>query len=111
MENWHEEAGFGITVCALDGRILSMNKRAGAVFKKSGGRALVGSNLLHCHPGSAQKKLVALLKAPSVNAYTIEKNGVRKLIYQAPWFTRGKARGLVELSLELPEKLPHHVRR
>jgi hypothetical protein len=42
--------------------------------------------------------------------YTIEKNGVRKLIFQAPWFQDGKYAGLVELALEIPAEMPHFVR-
>jgi len=47
---------------------------------------------------------------PRVNAYTIEKRGVRKLIYQAPWFRDGIVQGLVELSLEIPDAMPHFIR-
>ena len=45
-----------------------------------------------------------------MNAYTIEKGGVKKLIYQAPWFEDGEYRGLVEVTLVLPDVLPHFVR-
>ena len=47
---------------------------------------------------------------PELNAYTIEKNGIKKLIYQTPWFMDGKFSGLVEISLPLPEELPHFIR-
>ena len=30
--------------------------------------------------------------------------------YQAPWFHDGVFQGLVELSLEIPESMPHFVR-
>ena len=111
MNNWQEEVNFAVTVCDLKGKILFMNKKSGGTFQKKGGASLVGSNALDCHPGPARAKLGAMLKAPCTNAYTIEKNGVKKLIYQTPWFKDGKPRGLVELSLELPEKLPHFVRK
>jgi hypothetical protein len=51
-----------------------------------------------------------MLANPRVNAYTIEKRGVRKLIYQAPWYRDGIFQGLVELSLDIPASMPHFVR-
>ena len=44
------------------------------------------------------------------NAYTIEKRGLRKLIYQTPWYESGEVAGLVEFSLEIPQEMPHYVR-
>ena len=44
------------------------------------------------------------------NVYTIEKNGIKKLIYQSPWFEKGVMKGLVELSLEIPFDMPHFIR-
>ena len=41
------------------------------------------------------------------NCYTIEKNGRRKLIYQAPWYEGGRYMGLVELAIELPGERCH----
>ena len=111
MDNWQEEVNFAITVCDRTGKILHMNKKSGGTFRKKGGRSLVGANVLDCHPEPARSRLNAMLKTPFTNAYTIKKNGVKKLIYQTPWFKGGKLRGLVELSLELPKKLPHFVRK
>ena len=39
-----------------------------------------------------------------------EKRGLWKLIYQAPRYRDGVFQGLVELSLEIPESMPHFVR-
>ena len=44
------------------------------------------------------------------NAYTIEKEGLRKLIYQSPWYENGEFAGLVEMFVVLPETMPHYVR-
>ena len=107
---WPKEFPAAITVCDAAGRILEMNDRADQTFAKDGGRALVGSSLLDCHAEPSRDKLLELLAAPKVNAYTIEKGGVKKLIYQAPWFEDGKFGGLVEMSLVLPDVLPHFVR-
>jgi hypothetical protein len=87
-----------------------MNERSCATFQKDGGKELVGKSLLDCHPEPARSKLKKLLETQGANAYTIEKAGVKKLIYQAPWYVKGEYRGLVELSLVVPNELPHFVR-
>jgi PAS domain-containing protein len=99
-----------VTVCDRDGIIVEMNDRAAATFAADGGRALLGTNMLACHPERARERLAGLLASGEKNVYTIEKNGVKKLIYQAPWYRDGAYAGFVELSLEIPPELPHFVR-
>jgi len=111
MENWKEEVNFAITVCDAAGKITEMNAKSAATFGKNGGKALVGKSLLDCHPEPSKSKLKKMLETPYTNAYTIEKNGVKKLIYQTPWYEQGKPAGLVELSLVLPAEMPHFVRK
>ena len=108
--HWTDEFPGAVTVCDRDGIILHMNDRSAKTFEADGGRALVGTNLLTCHPEPSRSKMADLLANPRVNAYTIEKRGVRKLIYQAPWYRDGEAQGIVELSLEIPADMPHFVR-
>lgn len=111
MENWKDGVNFAITVCDADGKILEMNAKSLATFAKSGGGSLVGKSLLDCHPEPSKSKVKKMLEAPFTNAYTIEKNGVKKLIYQTPWLKDGNPAGLVELSLELPAEMLHFVRK
>jgi len=111
MDSWARELGAAITVCDREGKILEMNDRAAKTFAKDGGRELVGRNVLDCHPEPARTKLKGMLESGKSNCYTIEKKGLRKLIFQAPWFDNGKYRGFVELSFEIPEKMPHFVRK
>ena len=99
-----------VTVCDRDGVVLEMNERSVEVFAADGGRALVGTNVLACHPEPARSKLAKMLAAGETNVYTIEKDGVKKLIYQAPWYRDGAYAGFVELSLVVPFELPHFVR-
>ena len=89
---WVREFPGAITVCDREGVILEMNEKAVAVFAADGGAALLGRNVLDCHPEPARSRLVALLESGQTNAYTIEKNGVKKLIYQAPWYRDGELR-------------------
>jgi hypothetical protein len=87
-----------------------MNDRAAVTFEKDGGRELLGKSLLDCHPERARALFEELLRTGETNVYTIEKDGVKKLIYQAPWFEGGEYRGIVELSLPVPFEVPHFVR-
>ena len=43
------------------------------------------------------------------NIYTIEKKGIKKLIYQSPWLNNGVYAGFIEFSFEIPFDLPHHI--
>lgn len=99
-----------ITVCDAEGVILQMNDQAARIFKKDGGYDLLGKSLLDCHPEPARSKLMSLLKNRTPNTYTIEKNGVRKMIHQTPWYKKGQFVGLVEFSFEIPSEIPHFLR-
>lgn len=109
--DWEKEIGAAVTVCDPDGIVLYMNDLSIKTFEKSGGKELLGKNLLDCHPEPSKTKLAGLLENPGLNAYTIEKHGKKKLIYQTPWYSDGKYAGLVEISLPLPEELPHFIRK
>lgn len=109
MNNWDEEVGFAITVCDTNGILVRMNKKSKEVFAK-GKDILMGADAAKCHPGATKQKFVDLLKNQNTHCYTIHKNGQKKLIYQAPVYNNGEFSGYVELSLPIPEDLPHFVR-
>jgi hypothetical protein len=111
MTDWFKGFAGAVTVCDDRGMILYMNDKAALTVAKYGGASLVGKSLIDRHPEPARTKLLELLKDQGRNVYTIEKNGVKKLIYQGPWFSEGRYGGLVELSLELPDAMPHHIRK
>ena len=104
---WVKEFPGAIEVCDPNGILLEMNDRAA---ERDGGRELIGSNILDCHPEPARTKLKQMLESGQPNIYTIEKKGRKRLIYQAPWFSDGTFAGFVELDLTLPENMPHFVR-
>jgi PAS domain-containing protein len=108
--SWVKQFPGAVTVCDPEGIIIEMNDRAALIFKEDGGRALIGKNVFDCHPEPARSELADLMKARQRNVYTIEKNGVRKLIYQSPWYRDGEYAGFIELSLEIPFEMPHFVR-
>lgn len=105
-----EETDFAVTVCDTEGTILYMNQKARRTFLKPGAEDLIGKNVLDCHPEPARTLLKDLLEHPRTNSYTIEKNGVKKLIYQTPWYKNGKYKGFMELSMEIPFQMKHMVR-
>lgn len=107
---WIHEFPASITVCDQNGIILALNEKACATFVDDGGANLIGTNLLDCHPEPARTKVQELLLTGTSNVYTIEKGGIKKLIYQSPWYENGKYAGLVELSLPIPETMLHFVR-
>lgn len=109
MDNYFEELkGVAITVCDREGNILDMNTTSAVV--NNHGEKIIGSNLFDCHPPRAAAILKDLLENEKLNAYTIEKKGVKKLIYQVPWYDKGEFGGLIELSLPIPFDMPHYVR-
>ena len=99
-----------ITVCDARGVILEMNAAAEEVFAADGGARLVGRNVLDCHPEPARTKLKAMLAEGRSNVYTIQKNGQKKLVLQAPWTKAGVYAGFVELVLIIPWEMPHFDR-
>ena len=64
-----------------------------------------------CHNERSRETIRRMLASGGTNAYTIEKQGVRKMIYQTAWKERGEIRGLVEISMELPAEIPHYIRK
>ncbi len=109
--SWVKEFPSSIMVCDAEGVLVEMNDKAAAQIEADGGRELSGKSLLDCHPEPARAKLVELLRTRQASVYTIEKRGVKKLIYQSPWYRDGKFAGLVEMSIVIPEEMPHFVRQ
>lgn len=108
--NWQNEIPMAITVCNNQGEILYMNEKSKGTFIGEGGKNIIGQNLSECHSPSSQKKIQDMLETKSSNIYTVQKNGKKKMILQLPWFENNQIKGLVELSIELPENIPHYVR-
>ncbi|HUU04293.1 MAG TPA: PAS domain-containing protein [Patescibacteria group bacterium] len=107
---WIEGIDVAVTVCDREGIIVYMNDKSAQTFAADGGKALLGKNLLACHPEPAREKIRHIMAAGISNSYAIEKNGVKKLIHQVPWHENGTLAGLVEFSLVIPLDLPHFVR-
>ncbi len=104
------ELPFAVTVCDTKGVVLYMNERSIATFQKYGGVDVIGTSLFLYHRGPSAEILQRLLDQADKHVYTIEKNGLKKIIYQSPWYENGNFAGLIELSLEIPFDMPHYVR-
>lgn len=108
---YFEEIPNAITVCDTSGVIVYMNQKATESLAKYAGAALLGTNMLDCHPEPSKTKVKEMLEKQQVNTYMIEKEGKKKLIHQTPWFDEGKFGGLIEISIELPEGMPTFQRK
>lgn len=106
---WSNEMNCGITVCDKNCTIIYMNEKAKSIFAKYGD--LIGKNLMDCHTTEqAIETIKRLLAEGGSNSYTIDKQGVRKMIYQTAWCKNGEIAGLVEISMEIPQEMPHYIR-
>ncbi|MBI4789971.1 MAG: PAS domain-containing protein [Chloroflexi bacterium] len=106
-----EEFPGSVIACDENGIILEMNAKAAKGYADRGGKALIGSNLLDCHSEASRAKVAQLLETKQLGVYTIEKNGIKKLVYHSPWYQDGKYAGIVELVVEIPFEMPHFVRK
>ncbi len=105
IKDFFADVAVSTTVCDKEGRVVYQNERAVAALGEARGHSLQ-----ECHKSSSWEKIVDMIAKGETNAYTIEKRGLRKLIYQTPWYENGEVAGLVEYSIVLPEGMPHKVR-
>jgi hypothetical protein len=110
MPAWVQGLPAAATVTAADGTILAMNDRAAESFAEDGGRALIGRSVFDCHPEPSRTTTIELYRAMAPNNYTIRKNGQKKIIHQLPWYRDGSFAGFVEISIPIPDEMPHHDR-
>lgn len=110
MENyeWAKEMNCAVTVCDAEGVIIYMNDKSRETYKKEGD--LIGKNLFACHSERSREIIRHLLSTGGSNSYTIEKQGLHKVIYQTAWKKDGKVAGIVEISMVTPADMPHYVR-
>ncbi len=108
--SWIHEFPGSITVCDRAGIIVEMNEQSARAYAAQGGLALLGKNMLDCHPEPARSKVEQMLKAGEKHIDTVEKDGVKRLIYQTPFFVQGEYAGFMELGLEIPSEIPHFIR-
>ncbi|MBP3253373.1 MAG: PAS domain-containing protein [Bacteroidales bacterium] len=113
MEQWANGLEqVAITVTDDKGIFIDMNTHSKRVNLKDVNKTVVGKDIKHCHNERSNQIIQKIIETKTPNVYTISKNGQKKLIYQAPWFKEdGSFGGLTELSLVIPEQMPHYVRQ
>jgi len=75
--NWTKKAPIAITVTDKEGKIIEANSKAAEVFKRFGD--FIGKNLKDCHNEKSKEKIKDMFEKKYINAYTIEKKGVKNL--------------------------------
>jgi transcriptional regulator with PAS, ATPase and Fis domain len=108
--NFLEKLDAAVTVCDENGNIIYINEKSALTFRNYGGRNLINKNIRDCHSADANNQINNMIEYGIPNIYSIEKNGKKKLICQYPYPIGENKFGLIELSIELPEKINHFVR-
>lgn len=108
--DWSKNFSAAITICDKEGIITYMNDQAAAMFAASGGYDLIGKNLSECHQQASTDKMDEIMRTGKPHVYTTEKKGIKRLFYQAPHIENGEVLGIVDLAMEIPLDIPHHIR-
>ncbi len=109
-DQWTSHVAIAITVTDESGTIAEMNPTSISTFSADGGAKLIGSDVLACHPEPSRSKLAAMYESHQPNHYTIQRNGQKKIIHQIPLFEGTVFMGYVEISIPIPDQLPHFDR-
>lgn len=110
IPDWAWGMNCAVTVCDNNCDIIYMNQRSRETFARHGD--LIGHNLMDYHNDRSKEIIRRLLATGGQNCYTIDKQGVRKMIFQTAWRRNdGSVGGLVELSMVIPSEMPHYVRQ
>lgn len=108
--DFYNEFPSAVTVCDAKGIIIYMNKVAVKSFEKWGGKNLLGQSLYDCHNANSCTIIKKILETGQENTYSIEKNGIKTLIHQSPWYSDGIIGGIIEMSIVIPKNMPHFKR-
>ena len=103
--DFFKEVNLAVTITDKDGNVVYQNDSSCVVNGD-----VRGKNMMGCHNERSQQIIRHLLNDAATNVYTISKKGKKKLIYQTPWYENGEVKGLVELSIIIPEEMPHYDR-
>ena len=100
--NWADDTNCAVTVCDTEGVVIYQNKQSISVNGEYRGKSM-----LPCHNERSKGIIARILEKGDTNAYTIEKKGIRKMIYQTAWRREdGTVGGIIELSMPIPAEMP-----
>ena len=75
--NWADDTNCAVTVCDTEGVVIYQNKQSISVNGDYRGKSMIP-----CHNERSKGIIARILEKGDTNAYTIEKKGIRKMIYQ-----------------------------
>jgi len=102
---WFENLPCAVTVCDRNYTILYVNQATAEANAERGGKELVGRSLLDCHPPRARRLLRKVMDSGEPHIFTSERNGRKKMVYEAHWRRDGEVGGMIEVSFQLPRKV------
>lgn len=105
IQDFFKSTGCAVTICDTECNIIYQNDRSVEVNGD-----MRGKNMLGCHNERSRSIINRILTEGLSNSYTISKKGQKKIIHQTPWYNEGKIAGIVELSIVIPEEMPHYNR-
>lgn len=105
--DWENYFNSSVIVCDKELNIIYLNEKAKMMFDENERDNALGRNLIECHNEDSNKKILDIKENLKPNIYTIEKAGIKKLIYQSPLIKNNEFNGIIELSLEIPDVIPH----
>lgn len=108
--DWADSVDFAIILCDENLNFNYLNNKAILNFKDSNPEKLIGTNIMDCHSENSQSIIKKIRDEHFVNCYTIEKNGKKKMIRQSPLIEDGVFKGIIEITFELPDDIPHFIR-
>ena len=102
MEDYFKNVECAVTVCDTECVIVYQNEKSVAVNGDMRGRCMLG-----CHNDRSRGIIARILTEGITNSYTISKKGWYKDAADGSGKT---VAGIIELSIVIPEQMPHYDR-
>jgi sensor histidine kinase regulating citrate/malate metabolism len=110
--DWIKDVSAAVVICDRKGVLTYLNDAAAAMYAPFGGYALLGKSVMEgCHKQkSSNDKMFEIMETRKPHTYSIERNGIKRLIHQMPHVVNGEVIGIIELAIIVPFEIPHFVR-
>jgi transcriptional regulator with PAS, ATPase and Fis domain len=110
--DWIRGFPVALVICDRKGMLTYLNDAAAAMYAPFGGYALLGKSVFDgCHKQQASNdKMIEIMETRKPHTYSIERDGVKRLIHQMPHIIDDEVIGIVELAIVIPFEMPHFVR-
>lgn len=110
--DWIKDFSVAVVICDRKGVLTYLNDAAAEMYAHAGGYALLGKSIMEgCHKQQASNdKMIEIMETRKPYTYSIERNGVKRLIHQMPHIINDEVVGIVEVAIIVPFDIPHFVR-